>query len=91
MLWNDDFLRKEKKFDEIENITSVIYPCYTGVDMFKILEHISLQEGDVIRLFRQIMDKLSQIKSATDDGRLKEMLDSCYELVNNCVKDFDAV
>ncbi|HLC61262.1 MAG TPA: DEAD/DEAH box helicase [Candidatus Nanoarchaeia archaeon] len=91
MLWDDDFLRKEKKFDEIENITSVIYPCYTGVDMFKILEHISLQEGDVIRLFRQIMDKLSQIKSATDDGRLKEMLDSCYELVNNCVKDFDAV
>ncbi|HLC62257.1 MAG TPA: DEAD/DEAH box helicase [Candidatus Nanoarchaeia archaeon] len=90
-IWSDHFLNREKKFREIDNLTSLVHPCYYGTDLFKILGHVSLLEGDVIRFFRQIMDKLGQIKSATQDKSLRDMLDNCQQLVNNCVKDFGIV
>ena len=90
-IWSDQFLNKEKKFREMDNLTSLVHPCYYGTDLFKILGNVSLLEGDVIRFFRQVMDKLGQIKSATQDKSLRDMLDNCQQLVNNCVKDFGIV
>ena len=75
----------------MDNLTSLIHPCYYGSDLFKILGNVSLLEGDVIRFFRQVIDKLGQIKSATQDKSLRGMLDNCQQLVNNCVKDFGIV
>jgi len=91
MVFRDIFLGKEHRFNEMDNLTSLIHPCYHGSDLFKILENTSLLEGDVIRFFRQIIDKLGQIKSATEDKSLRDMLDNCQKLVNDCVKDFGIV
>ena len=91
MVFRDIFLGKEHRFNEIDNLTSLIHPCYHGSDLFEILENTSLLEGDVIRFFRQIIDKLGQIKSATEDKSLRDMLDNCQKLVNDCVKDFGIV
>ncbi len=91
MIWNDAFLSKEKKFREIEELTSLVHPCYYGSSLFKILENTNLLEGDLIRFFRQIIDRLGQVKSAIEDRSLKDMLDNCQKLVNNCVNDFGMV
>ena len=91
LLWKDDFLRKEKRFNEIDNLTAIVHPCYHGMDLFKILESTNLLEGDVIRFLRQVIDKLGQIKSSTQDKSLRDMLDNCQKLVNDCVKDFGIV
>ena len=91
MLWAEDFFRGEKRFREIDSLTAIVHPCYHGRDLFKILESTSLLEGDVIRFLRQVIDKLSQIKSATQDRSLRDMLDNCQKLVNGCVKDFGIV
>ena len=91
MLWKDDFLKREKKFNEIENLTALIHPCYYGSSLFKILENTSLLEGDVIRLFRQVIDRLGQVKSATEDKSLRDMLSNCQKLVDDCVGDFGSV
>ncbi|MEK6943664.1 MAG: DEAD/DEAH box helicase [Nanoarchaeota archaeon] len=91
MLWDDDFLSKEKRFREIDNLTSMIHLCYTGSDLFKILSNTNLLEGDLIRFFRQIVDKLGQIKSATQDRSLRDMLSNCQDLVNKCVNDLEVV
>ena len=91
LIWADEFLNKDKRFREIDNLTSMIHPCYYGSSLFKILENTSLLEGDLIRFFRQIIDRLGQIKSATQDKSLRDMLDNCQQLVNNCVKDFGIV
>ena len=91
LIWRDDFLRREKRFNEMDELTAIVHPCYHGTDLFKILESTSLLEGDVIRFLRQVIDKLSQIKSATQDKSLRDMLDNCQKLVNDCVKDFGIV
>jgi len=87
-IWNDIFLSREKKFREIEDLTSLVHPCYYGSSLFKIIENTNLLEGDLIRFFRQIIDKLGQIKSATEDRSLRDMLGNCQQLVNNFVNDF---
>ena len=91
MLWQDDYLRREKKFRQIENLTSIIHPLYHGSNLFKILENTNLLEGDVIKFLRQIVDRLSQIKSATNDRSLRDMLSNCQKLVDDCVGEFGAV
>ena len=91
MIWADDFLSKEKKFKEIDILTSLIHPCYHGSNLFKILENTNLLEGDVIRFFRQIIDRLGQIKSATEDKRLRDMLSNCQKLADDCVGQFDTI
>ncbi len=91
MTWGDDFLRREKKFNEIDGLASLIHPCYYGSSLFKILENTNLLEGDVIRFFRQVMDRLGQIKSATEDKSLRDMLSNCQKLVDDCVGDFGSV
>ena len=90
-LWKDDFLNREKRFNELDDLTAIVHPCYHGMDLFKILESTSLLEGDVIRFLRQVIDRLGQIKSATPDMSLRDMLDNCQKLVNDCVKDFGIV
>lgn len=87
-IWSDDFLSKEKKFRDIDSLTSLVHPCYYGSSLFKILENTNLLEGDIIRFFRQILDRLGQVKSATEDKSLRDMLGNCQQLVNSCVKDF---
>jgi superfamily II RNA helicase len=91
MLRESDFLSKEKKFRQIDNVASLIHLCYTGADLFKILANTNLPEGDLLRFFRQVTDKLGQIKSATEDRSLRDMLSNCQDLVAKCVKDLDAV
>jgi len=88
LIWSNDFLSKDKKFRALESLTSIIHPCYHGSSLFRILEHTNLSEGDLIRFFRQIVDRLGQIKSATQDTRLRDMLDNCQKLVNGCISDF---
>ena len=91
MIRADDFLNREHKFRELDNLSSLIHPCYHGTDLFKILFNTNLLEGDVIRFFRQLIDKLGQIKSATPDERLRDMLSNCQKVVEDCVKDFGVV
>ena len=91
MIWSHPYLKREKRFGQIENLTSIVHPVYHGQDLFKILQNINLQEGDIIRFLRLIVDKLGQIKSATQDSRLKDMLSNCQKLVDDCLGEFDTI
>ncbi len=91
LIWSDDFLRKEKRFREIEAMTALVHPVYYGQNIFKIIQNTNLLEGDLVRFFRQVIDKIGQIKAATDDTRLRDMLSSCQDLVGKCVSEVDPV
>src|SRR3989344_5932898 len=67
MVWKNEYLSREKRFRQIENLTAMVHPLYHGRNLFRILENTNLLEGDVIRFFRQVVDKLGQIKGATED------------------------
>ena len=57
----------------------------------KIIENTNLLEGDLIRFFRKMEDKLRQVKSATEDKSLKDMLSNCLKIVEDCVGQFDTI
>src|SRR3989338_3142222 len=88
MVWKNEYLSREKRFRQIENLTAMVHPLYHGRNLFRILENTNLLEGDVIRFFRQVVDKLGQIKGATEDRSLRDMLSNCQKLVDDCLGEF---
>jgi len=55
------------------------------------MKNTSFLEGDIIRFFRQMMDRFSQIKKATNDMRLQQMVKSCQDLIINSLSDIDKI
>ena len=91
MIWRHEYLKHEKRFREIDDLTALVHPLYHGQSLIKIIENTNLLEGDVIRFFRLIEDKLRQIKSATEDRSLRDMLSNCQKIVEDCVGEFDTI
>ena len=87
----NDYLSKEHRFNHLDSLTALMHPCYDNKTIFDIMDNTNLLEGDLIRFFRQIMDKINQIKQATQDQMLQQMLKSCQGLIINCLRDIDAV
>src|SRR3989338_6522159 len=90
-LKSDDYLSREPRFNNLDQLTALMHPCYDNKTIFDIMDNTNLLEGDLIRFFRQILDKINQIKQATQDQRLRQILKSCQGLIINCLRDIDAV
>ncbi|MFH1132930.1 MAG: DEAD/DEAH box helicase [Nanoarchaeota archaeon] len=91
MLLKHDVLRREARFRDLEKLTALMHPCYNGASLFTIMQNTSLLEGDLIRFFRQITDRAGQVKKATDDEWLRDMMTKCENVIDNCLKDIDAI
>lgn len=87
----DPYLSKEKQFHHLKELTAFVHPCYHGSTIFDILGNTNLLEGDILRLFRQMMDRMNQIKMATMDAQLRDRLENCQRMVIACLKDIDTV
>ena len=68
-----------------------MYPCFHGKTIFEILDNTSLLEGDIVRYLRQILDRLMQIRNATDDRELVDKLEYAKERIIACLKEIDVV
>ena len=90
-LKSDDYLSREPRFNNLDPLTALMHPCYDNKTIFDIMDNTNLLEGDLIRFFRKILDKINQIKQATQDQRLKQILKSCQGLIINCLRDIDTV
>jgi ATP-dependent RNA helicase HelY len=82
---------KSKVFRNIEDLTAMVWPCYNGKTIFQIIPNVSLQEGDLIRFFRQILDIIGQVKNATPDPDLRDVMDRIKQKILDCIKDIDAI
>ncbi len=91
LIRNNDFLFKVKKFNELNKLTALIDPIYHGKTIFDIFDNTNLLEGDVIRFFRQILDRMGQIKKATKDDVLRDMISRCQDIVSDSMKDIDVI
>lgn len=87
----DPYLGTVKKFGYMREITALIYPCYYGSNIFETMTNTSLLEGDMIRFFRQIIDRIGQIRNATADEKLINMLDGCENRINSSMCDIDVI
>lgn len=90
-LMKNSYTNKEHRFNDLDPLTSLIDPCFHNKSIFDIMENTNLLEGDLIRFFRQLLDLINQIKKATKDERLRQILISCRDLIFNCLMDIDTV
>jgi superfamily II RNA helicase len=86
ILHSSEFLGKEKKFLELDNITTLINPVYNGKTFFDVLEMTNLLEGDLIRIYGQILDRLGQIKKASTDYVLLNKIANCKGIVDKALE-----
>ncbi len=81
ILRRNDYLSRERKFLQLDVMTALIHPLYHGQDFFAVLKNTTLLEGDLIRFYAQVLDRLGQIRKATDDERLKRRMERCREII----------
>jgi superfamily II RNA helicase len=91
ILRTNQFLSNEKRFLNLNKLTALVNPIYKGKTIFDVLGNTNLLEGDVIRFFKQIIDRLGQVKKATKDEALKMMLNKCQEIVSLSLQDIDVI
>ena len=84
-------LRADDRIHYIDDMTSLMYPIYQGSSVFEIMRNTSMIEGDLVRFLRQVMDRISQLKSATVDRALGDVLNDCQERILNALKDIDII
>ncbi len=76
-----------KKAKQIANMSSIVYPIFSGKSFFEMLNNTSMDEGDLMRLFSQILDRLQQLLRAADDYELRQRLESCLSTARDFIKD----
>jgi superfamily II RNA helicase len=78
VLHNHPVLKKGKWYNNIEKMTAFMEPCFHHKKFIEILKNTNMPEGDLIRLFMRILDKLEQIDRALEGG------DEMLYVVRNC-------
>jgi superfamily II RNA helicase len=86
LLRSNEFLGQERKFLQLNNMTALIYPVYNGKTFFDLMDNTNLLEGDLIRFFGQILDRLGQIKKSTIDYELKNKIENCQGIIERALE-----
>jgi superfamily II RNA helicase len=84
-------LRRYRRFEHVKGLSALLHPCFYGEDLFSAFKNTNLLEGDVIRFYRQMLDRVGQIKKATPDYMLKDRLDRVQDKIQNFIKDVDVL
>jgi ATP-dependent RNA helicase DOB1 len=83
---NHPYLKKGKWYKHLREMTALIKPITEDKTFIDVLKNTNLLEGDIIRLFMRILDKLEQIDRATDDHHKRRMIRHCKEIIKNSLK-----
>ncbi len=63
-------------------LSLIVTKWATGSDFATVASLTNLQEGDIIHVFRRIIDCLRQIKHATSDSAMRDKLSRCIERID---------
>jgi len=86
ILKKDEYLAKEKKFLNLDDVTTFVNPVYNGKTFFDVLELTNLLEGDLIRIYAQILDRIGQIKKASPSYELRTKLENCKGILEKALE-----
>lgn len=76
-----------KRAKYIADLTSLIYPIFHEKTFFDITKNTEMEEGDVLRLFGQILDRIGQVRRASDRHELTDQMDRCERIMRELLKD----
>jgi len=82
----DEYLSREKKFLQLDDMTTIINPIYYGKSFFEVLLLTNLLEGDLIRILAQVLDRLGQIRKATTNSRLLSKVENCEGIIKKALE-----
>jgi len=86
-LENNKYIYKRIKKRNLKKMYKFINHWVNGGDFAGIFDYCNLAEGDVIRLFRRIIDNLKQIKSALVYEKDEETIRRMNECINKIDRD----
>ena len=86
LLYKSEALSKEKKFLHLPEITGLIYPIYNGKSFFTVLEDTDFLEGDLIRFYLQVLDRIGQVKKASVSYHLINKMDNCRGIIERSLE-----
>ena len=86
LLQKNEYLYREKKFLELDDMTTLINPIYNGKSFFEVMAFTNLLEGDLIRFFGQILDRIGQIRKASTDHLLRNKMENCRGIIEKALE-----
>lgn len=86
ILLRNEYLATEKKFIQLDTVTTLLNPIFHGQTFFDVLKLTNLLEGDLIRIYAQIMDRIGQIKKASTNSRLLNKVENCQGIVEKALE-----
>ncbi|MFW6025402.1 MAG: DEAD/DEAH box helicase [Candidatus Woesearchaeota archaeon] len=89
MISNNRFLWKSKRFKSLKQMTALVHPIYSDEDIFRAIKNTNIMEGNVIRIYRQILDRINQIENPDLDHETHEKLDIAREKILNFLEEID--
>jgi superfamily II RNA helicase len=84
-LEKNEFAAKKLNFKNIGRMNRLVSSWFEGVHFGELLDYTNIDEGDLIRLFRQIIDLYRQILRATTDHALIEKIENCIRIIQRDV------
>lgn len=81
----NEFIKKKLNFRNVSRMNKIVSMWFEGREFADLLEYTSLDEGDIIRLFRQIIDLCRQILRATSDHELVEKIEFIIKTIQRDV------
>lgn len=85
VLSKQEYLGKEKKFLSLNEMSTIILPIYEGKTFFDLLETTNLLEGDLIRFFAQIKDRITQIRKASANYKVINKMSNCQGIIDQAL------
>ena len=86
VLGKSEYLHQEKKFLNLDNMTALVHPVYNGSTFFDLMDNTNLLEGDLIRCFSQILDRIGQIRKASSNYQLQNRMQNCRGIVERSLE-----
>ncbi|MFW5991395.1 MAG: DEAD/DEAH box helicase [Candidatus Nanoarchaeia archaeon] len=75
---------KAKWVNNIPKVTAIIKPAMEGQGFLQILKNTNFLEGDLIRIYMQILDRLEQIDRACSQEN--EIVQNCKDIIKDAMK-----
>jgi superfamily II RNA helicase len=84
-LSENPYAEKNLNFRNVARMNKIVTMWFEGRDFAELLDYTSIDEGDIIRIFRQIIDLYRQILRATTDHELTDKIEKCIKIIQRDV------
>lgn len=92
ILKKNSYVHKHIDRKKLKRLAFIVWKWVAGSEFVDVMEHTSLLEGDLIRLFRQCIDLMKQVRSAAKNSEKEELverMDSCIDSIKREFVDFE--